>query len=397
MTQTMTPSVLRVLAGLVFAVALASCAPSGPTLSVGDDSPPTEGPLDAPMPEPVDPKDLWEYEQFRWVDGVVDGYAMTYTQECGDYLRADEPTMVWVDGTYFGNPIESNVRPNGLATIPELLEVIVARNPGDTLEFIDGDLGQPERIVLDSPEIGRYFCFELLNFAGSTQDGEGRMPVPLIYDAYAPSDASTSFDVSIPACNGDPITVFDESPEAIIVETTAWIPDGDSRDDCEGGVRVNLDAPIGTRDIIDGFTSRRIPLLTDEILEQPTSFDQVPCEDDVPDCRAGFQVGTNLYAVTCIGVANDGVSNVNFATGIIDGGSVDAFQIKSVGVNIMLAVNMTSGDCSDRAIGPIAGVEHGWSVAVRVGNDPDQLSRFLCGLADLSDEQRDEERCDRFD
>lgn len=56
-----------------------------------------------------------------------------------------------------------------------------------------------------------------------------------------------------------------------------------------------------------------------------------------------------------------------------------------------------SGDCSDRAIGPIDGVEQPWSVAVRNGNDPDQLSRFLCSLADLSPAQQDEERCDRFE
>lgn len=402
MIQLMIPQVKRLLAALLFAVGLVACTSSSATLSVGDDSAPTENtPPDAlfddPTPTTVNPQEIWEYEQFRWQDGVVDGYVMTYTQQCGDYLSADEPVTVWVDGVYFRSPVDSNVRPNNLATIPELLEVIVARGPDDTLEFAEGELGQPESITLDNPEIGRYFCFELINFAGSTKDGEGRMPVPLLNDAYAATTDATTFEVGVASCNGSPAVAYEENVDSIIVEAISWIPDGDDRDGCGDLVTVELAEPLGDREIIDGFSGRAVPLLTDEILEQPKTLQQVDCEEDSPDCRAGFQIGTQLYAITCIGVANDGVSDFNVASGIIDGGSIDAFQIKSVGVNIMLAVNLSSGDCSNRATGPIAGVEHAWSVATRVGNDQDQLSRFLCGLADLSNEQRAEERCDRFD
>jgi len=173
--------------------------------------------------------------------------------------------------------------------------------------------------------------------------------------------------------------------------------DVEIREACLDVIEVELDDPVGDRQIIDGFSGLTMPLVTDEILSRPSPLEQVPCDDDVPDCRAQFQIGVTLYAVTCMGVADEMVSNDNFASGVIDERAVELFEVEGVGADIMLAVNVTSGDCSDRAVGPIDGVEQAWSVAVPLGNDPDELSRFLCSLADLSGAQRTEQRCDRFD
>lgn len=385
---------------VAFLIALVGCSSETPTLTEGaiaDNSSPTEEPFDDPTPTTVDPAEITEYEQFRWDDQTVDGYVMTYTQKCGSLYRADEPRTVWVESEYFRTSLRSNVRSDALVTIPELLEVTLAEVSNGTLtSFVDGDIGQPEQIHIENADGEQIFCFELIHFAGSTRDGEGRMLVPLLYEAEAFDSSETGFAVGIPSCNGSPTFTLVEDPDTITVTATTWIPDSDDRNDCLDGVRVELDAPIGDRKIIDGFSQLTMPLLTDEILNQPKSLEQVPCEEDVPDCRAQLQIGRNLYSITCIGVPDEGVSDVNFASGSIDGNPVDLFQITSVGVNIMLAANVTSGDCSDRAVGPIEGVEHGWSVAVRVGGDPDQLSRSLCSLADLSDAQRDEQRCNRF-
>lgn len=386
---------------LVMIAVLAACSDSQPIVTEGavaDDSAPASEPFDDPTPPTIDPDDRTEYEQFRWQDGVVDGYAMTYTQKCGDLYRADEPRSVWVEGGYFRASLSSTVREQNLVSIPELIEVTLAEVGGGNLtSFVEGDIGQPEQIHIEDSNGEQTFCFELLNFAGSTKDGEGRMLVPLLYEAEAFDTNETEFSVGVASCNGSPTFTLVEDATTITVTATTWFPNGNDRSDCLDVIRVDLDAPIGDRQIVDGFSGLTMPLLTDAILNQPKPLEQVACDDDVPDCRAQFQIGTNLYAVTCFGVADVGVSDFNFASGVIDGQPVEMFQIKSVGVNIMLAVDVTSGDCSDRAVGPIAGVEQAWSVAVRLGNDPDQLSRFLCSLADLSEAQRIEQRCDRFE
>lgn len=119
---------------------------------------------------------------------------------------------------------------------------------------------------------------------------------------------------------------------------------------------------------------------------------QLDCFEDVLDCRANFQILTQSYSLTCMAVTDDRVSPHHFASGELDGQSVDVFQIKSVGVNIMLAVDVPSGECVGGD-----GIQQPWSVALVNGGHPDQQSRFLCSLADLSPTQREEHRCGRFE
>ena len=104
-----------------------------------------------------------------------------------------------------------------------------------------------------------------------------------------------------------------------------------------------------------------------------------------------FSTSINNYSVSCKGVSEEGlIKDLHLhAQGVVDGKQVDVIQIASVGTNIMLAVNIEA-NCPNS-------IPNDWSVATKVGNDPDQLSRFLCTLVDLSEEQQIEERCERFE
>ena len=383
--------------GLLFTFVLSACVQDGSFLSVGEDSAPTE---QRPIPTVVPPGSLefTEYEHFLWTDRDVDGYFMEYRQQCGDYQRADDIRAVWVNGSHSRSAIDSNVRTDQLLTIDEILEIVVARGRNDTLALHEAeDAGVPTFVSLENPEQGEHFCFGLVGFQESTRDDDGRMQVPLLREANAESRASTSFSVAIPSCNGGPEATVEESSDTIFVDVTTWIPDGNDRGECLDEVFVELDAPIGNREIWDRFVFQELPLITNEILDQPQQLQQIGCDDDVADCRAAFQIDSMRYAITCIGVDNDVVVNDLIAFGAIGERTIDAFQISGTSVEDVLAVNLTSGDCSNRAAGPITGVERAWSVAVRLGANPDQISLSLCDVADLSNEQRALERCDRFE
>ncbi|MDW3180299.1 MAG: hypothetical protein R8J94_23210 [Acidimicrobiia bacterium] len=363
---------------------------SGASSEAGQNAP-AEGPNTTSVGPQIE--DYADYDDFAWDESAVDGYTMIYTQKCGDLYRSDEPMEVWVEGVYFTNPLGTPVAGIHQVTIPELHEVIVARGAGESLTvFREGEFGQPEEIVISTSAGEPTFCFELIDFAISIEDADGRQPVPLLYEVQVRDLASTEFSVGVASCNGDPTFTKTESATEIRIAATSWLPDGDSREDCLDGILVQLAEPLGDRAIVDELSGRTMPILTDEILNAPKPLTQLDCFEDVLDCRANFQILTQSYSLTCMAVTDDGVSPHHFASGELDGQPVDVFQIKSVGVNIMLAVDVPSGECVGGD-----GVQQPWSVALVNGGHPDQQSRFLCSLADLSSTQREDHRCGRFE
>ena len=209
-----------------------------------------------------------DYDWFGWDDEACDAYVMTYTQKCGQTYRVDEPMTVWVEGGYFVSQV-GEYRPDVEAvSIPLLHERIVAMGDDEELVLVDiGALEEPAQIIIEDASGQTTFCFELLDFAPSSRDGDGRMFVPLTDVAQAKDRESTSFGVPVASCNGNPTFEVFENPDTITVIAESWIPEGDGRNDCLDGVSVSLEAPIGDRQIVDGFSRRTVALLTEADLQ----------------------------------------------------------------------------------------------------------------------------------
>ncbi len=241
---------------------LGACSdPGRPTFSIGEDSPPeaVDPPvgLDAPMPVQNASGEWREYEDFRWVDGVVDGYVMEYIQPCGSAYRADEPTFVWIENPYFRMALPSGSRAEEVPTIGELIEMVVARDEGHEVpSLVEGEIGEPLDVRLADRD-NEYMCFSMITFAGSTRDGEGRMPVPF-YGLGEIDPTASAFGANVPSCNGNPVATITESASEIRISVTTWIPDGDGRDDCLDGIEIELDNAIGDRVIIDDLGNRLV-------------------------------------------------------------------------------------------------------------------------------------------
>lgn len=331
---------------------------------------------------PTVTSDAMTLDDFVWDAEAVSAYSMSYTQKCGGPFGAAEPTTAWFEGGV------TNSR-DGI-TMQVLIEYLVDRSQTAQVEVTQGPQGEIERATITKLGEEPSFCFELLDFTSVERNADGRMLVPLVGPAEAFDRTATEFSVGVSSCNGSPTFTVTESSEQIVVLATSWIPEGNNREACLDGVRVPLGQPIGDRMIIDGLGQRAISLLTNEDLYAPKPLEQIPCKADELDCRFAFATPINNYSVSCKGVSQESlIKGLHLhAAGVIDGKEVEVIQIKSVGTNIMLAVNITA-DCPNS-------VSSEWSVATKVGNDRDQLSRFLCTLVDLSEEQRTEERCERF-
>jgi hypothetical protein len=89
----------------------------------------------------------------------------------------------------------------------------------------------------------------------------------------AERDGPASLWVTVPSCNGEPEVVeFDERDTAIHLEVvTTQVVRGD-RDDCLDAVRIELDEPLGEREVIDAVSGSSLPI-GPELVVELTCFD----------------------------------------------------------------------------------------------------------------------------
>lgn len=195
----------------------------------------------------------WEYEDFAWQGDASDAYAMTYTQTCDADGSDGETTTVWVDGP-FTNWVDSDRQ--DVITIADVQDIIVATSEPSGAVLIEGDLGQPEMVMVVDEAGAPTFCFELVNFETSSRDDADRMAVPLLYDAYGLTPDETTFFVGVASCNGSPTFTLDETEDSVVVNANSRVPDTDGREHCLDGVTVELAEPLGDRPVIDGLSGR---------------------------------------------------------------------------------------------------------------------------------------------
>lgn len=192
---------------------------------------------------------------FAWDPQAFEAYAFTYTQPCGLQFAATEPTSVWVE--QLADPVNLGDRSQPVPSIPELLEVLSnVSDEFEVTEFSEGEFGQPERITIERSGDGRpLFCFELIDFDGSSRNDEMRLSVPAVSDFEIANDGRTIV-VGVPSCNGEPTVTFIESEESITFQIETQVPTGSNGDECADEVALNLESPLGNRMVIDDFGGR---------------------------------------------------------------------------------------------------------------------------------------------
>jgi hypothetical protein len=95
-----------------------------------------------------------------------------------------------------------------------------------------------------------------LLLAATAGCGEDRRQVA-IFDVSP--DGPTRLVLSVESCNASPRAHVDEHDDRVVVTVTA--DDRDDMDDCADGVVVELDEPLGDRELVDGSTGDAVTSL----------------------------------------------------------------------------------------------------------------------------------------
>lgn len=84
-------------------------------------------------------------------------------------------------------------------------------------------------------------------------DGRSRS----VFAAYG-DPASTRLELNVASCNENPTAEVVESGTEVRVQVTSGRWCGRNADDCADGVVVTLNAPLGTRTVVDQSTGRPV-------------------------------------------------------------------------------------------------------------------------------------------
>ena len=70
--------------------------------------------------------------------------------------------------------------------------------------------------------------------------------------------ASTRLELNVASCNENPTAEVVESDTEVLVQVTSGRWFGRNADDCADGVAVTLNAPLGTRTVVDQSTGQAV-------------------------------------------------------------------------------------------------------------------------------------------
>ena len=72
---------------------------------------------------------------------------------------------------------------------------------------------------------------------------------------------STLLDMGVSTCNRDPWVEIEETSDEVRLTVHGEEATGTGTDDCQDGVKVTLEAPLGTRTVVDTATDEALEVL----------------------------------------------------------------------------------------------------------------------------------------